>query len=115
MDVGADQTELMALCALWEWKEIRNCPGRFVTKKNRTAVMTHPSDILETIGCNQELGIFEVVGKDKIGIVHFTNGGGLITYMKEEKDGSTRFIHTLNTESGFRRKIDALGLTGIVD
>ncbi|CAE7261136.1 unnamed protein product [Symbiodinium natans] len=45
-------------------------------------------------------------GKDRILLHRFPGGGGLLTYCKD--DGC--FVHTLNTESGLIRKIDALQL-----
>ena len=45
-------------------------------------------------------------GKDPIQFVRFRTGGGVLTYLK----GEDCHVHTLNTESGLLRKVDALGL-----
>ena len=80
---------------------------------------------------------FEVPGKDPIDVARLPGGGAIITYVKQEageqheepgkkragegegqgeprREPSPRlrfvYVHTLNTESGFLRKAEALGL-----
>jgi hypothetical protein len=43
--------------------------------------------------------------RDPIHVLVFPDAGGLITYVKKD-----RFVHTLNTPSGLKRKLDAIGL-----
>jgi len=44
--------------------------------------------------------------RDPVAVVKFI-GGGLISY--RQPDG--RYLHTLNTEEGFRRKLEHLGIS----
>ncbi|KAF4696787.1 hypothetical protein FOZ60_015695 [Perkinsus olseni] len=117
---------------LWEghkWKEIKNCPGRYVSPRNRTICSLTPTEVLDSlIGSVRWVPVTStttpsaVVGrlgsrvisrgahmtastsKDACWFFAFCDGGGLITY--EKADGI--FVHTLNTESGLMRKIDAV-------
>lgn len=43
--------------------------------------------------------------KDPISVIVFPDAGGLITYVKADRN-----VHTLNTPSGLKRKLDAIGL-----
>ena len=105
--IGDGGSTLQRFYELWNWSEIPNCPGRYVTKKNREAEETSPSEVLLRIECGNELyESWPVHCKDTVVYVHFSDGGGLITYVKA--DG--RFVHTLNTETGFIRKTNALGI-----
>lgn len=84
----------------WQWHPIRNCPGRFVLKSEENLS-------LEDLFCI-EIKTQEFVSekaKDRIVVVKFVDGG-LISYKRE--DGS--FLHTLNTEEGFERKLLQLGI-----
>ena len=51
----------------------------------------------------------EMSGKDPIVLLRLPGGGGLLSYCKE-KESEQLYVHTLNTESGFIRKVDALRL-----
>eukprot|EP00747_Dinoflagellata_sp_TGD_P216595 gnl/TRDRNA2_/TRDRNA2_89118_c0_seq1.p1 gnl/TRDRNA2_/TRDRNA2_89118_c0~~gnl/TRDRNA2_/TRDRNA2_89118_c0_seq1.p1 ORF type:complete len:191 (+),score=27.71 gnl/TRDRNA2_/TRDRNA2_89118_c0_seq1:38-610(+) len=104
-----------ALQRLWSalpWREIRNCPGRYTTRDAGARTSSPPALLSRYVfSCNMveaDLVQLEVclAGKDPIVLQRFPGGGGLLTYCKP--DGM--FIHTLNTESGMARKIDALGL-----
>ena len=57
---------------------------------------------------------FELAGRpDRVLVLPLdkTNETGIITYVKEEEgELGTRYIHTLNTPSGFRRKLAAVGI-----
>ena len=56
------------------------------------------------------MGISTEIVPDKVLTIEFEDGGGIISYVKD--DG--KFIHTLNTKEGFRRKSDQLKI-GIKD
>jgi len=92
-----------ALLEKWKWRPIRNCPGRLVLC--RPARDTPPEKIIGHPGSFRE---YNVTGARDIVVVAPLDGGGLISYKK--KDGS--FVHTLNTEEGFRRKLRSLGIMG---
>ena len=85
----------------YTWKEINNCPGRFVLKTTNKTI-----SIEELL--NEKPNINHAKSSkvpDEILIARFTDGG-IITYKKN--DGT--FIHTLNTKEGFNRKLNDLGI-----
>ncbi|HKY04516.1 MAG TPA: hypothetical protein VJQ56_06485 [Blastocatellia bacterium] len=85
----------------WNWEPIRNCPGRFALRGAKAEL--RPEEI---IGHKIETIEFQVVGAKDAVIVARLEGGGLISYRRE--DGS--FLHTLNTPEGFCRKLEQLGI-----
>ena len=85
----------------WEWKPIRNCPGRFILCKGAAALA--PKELL---GAEVEVLTFQVAAaKDPVLVVRL-NEGGLISYRRA--DGT--YLHTLNTAEGFARKLLDLGV-----
>ncbi|PYS49592.1 MAG: hypothetical protein DMF68_09580 [Acidobacteria bacterium] len=85
----------------WDWKPIRNCPGRYVLHSAGNNL--RPQQIL---GCEMEASEYRVeAAKDAVLVVELDDGG-LISYHRA--DGS--FLHTLNTTEGFRRKLTQLGI-----
>jgi hypothetical protein len=90
------------LLATWQWKPIPNCPGRYV--------LANPEPTLalqELAQVDITPAEFRVVAAKDIVLVLALEGGGLITYRRP--DGS--YLHTLNTESGFQRKLAQLGIS----
>lgn len=88
------------LFSQWQWRPIRNCPGRYVL----TGVSPRPS--LETLTGEAEVQEFRVeAAKDAVLVVRLV-GGGLISYKRP--DGTC--LHTLNTTEGFERKLLQLGI-----
>eukprot|EP00123_Amoebidium_parasiticum_P001836 comp13033_c0_seq1/m.8302 comp13033_c0_seq1/g.8302 ORF comp13033_c0_seq1/g.8302 comp13033_c0_seq1/m.8302 type:complete len:122 (-) comp13033_c0_seq1:341-706(-) len=95
---------------LWDhlpWREIKGCPGRYVTSDQK-ARLTSPDALLK------EVGIEAVTQtctpnpqRDTVVVARFEGGGGLLTYVK----GQGVYVHTLNTASGMERKLEALGIT----
>jgi hypothetical protein len=84
---------------LGEWKPIRNCPGRFVLH-----------GVPPTYGINDLLGENVIIqqfqsprARDVVFVVCLDNGG-IISYHRS----SGTWLHTLNTEEGFRRKVEQL-------
>ena len=89
----------------WDWKEIPNCPGRFILAQKETRFS--PAALVDSL---VEPCEFQVAGaKDPVIVVQLTDGG-LISYRKQ--DGS--YLHTLNTRVGFRRKLQQLGISLIL-
>ena len=83
-----------------------------------------PQSLLEEVGVEEwccVVGLVEQVnrpGKDQVFVASFVDGGGggLITYVKASKQhAKPTFVHTLNTPSGFKRKIEAMGFAQLVD
>ena len=95
-----------ALQRLWDhcaWREIRNCPGRFTAP--RSTNRTSPAALLQEVlgAAAPPLVTWDIAGKDPILLARLPGGGGLLSYAKAEA-----FVHTLNTESGLLRKVEAL-------
>jgi hypothetical protein len=99
------------MLSLLPWREIKDCPGRYVLKKkNGNYSQYAPTDFIYEV-TRQNLNSYMVEGisskmDEKILLVPFPCQGGLLSYVK--KDGS--YVHTLNTPSGYRRKLEALGI-----
>lgn len=113
---------------LWEshkWKEIKNCPGRYVSPRNKRLSTLTPTEVLDSLVDFVNWtpkSLKTVVGRvgsrlifrgahiaanaerDSCWFFTFCDGGGLITY--EKADGI--FVHTLNTQSGLMRKVNAV-------
>jgi hypothetical protein len=89
------------LMKAWNWKPIRNCPGRYVLQGVRTDF--GPQELL---GDEIEVKEYRVDSAQDAVVVAQLEGGGLISYRRE--DGS--FLHTLNTPEGFTRKLLQLGI-----
>ena len=109
--VGDGGALLQALWCYCEWKEIRNCPGRYTVRRRRDLARWPPERLLAAaLGGNVppvSLWRDRSSSKDAIHAVRFAGGGGLLTYARA--DGT--FVHTFNTESGLLRKIAALRVT----
>ena len=90
-----------ALKARWSWRPIPHCPGRFIL---RGADVNLPPE--EVVGPEVEVSEFRVEGARDTVVVARIEGGGLISYRKE--DGT--YTHTLNTADGFERKLTQLGI-----
>jgi hypothetical protein len=84
------------------WVQLRGCPGRFILGGG-------PVDLQheELAGPDCMPKEFRVAGARDVVVVTRFSGGGLISYRKPEG----RYLHTLNTEEGFRRKLAQLGIS----
>ena len=103
-------TQLQALWDYCEWKEIRNCPGRYTTRRRDLARWPPERLLAAALGAaapQTSLWRHSSSTSDAIQAVRLAGGGGLLTYARS--DG--KFVHTLNTESGLLRKIAALRVT----
>jgi hypothetical protein len=94
-----------------QWNEIRDCPGRFIIKKkNGNCSELGPTDFIYYLTSIQTVSVEvfpnQIEKKDRVFLVPFPDGGGLLSYLKQ--DGT--YVHTLNTPSGFERKLTALGI-----
>lgn len=87
--------------ANWDWKPIRNCPGRFVLVGGRSDIS--PEVIL---GHASQLTEFKVKAARDTVVVARIDGGGLISYKRP--DGT--YVHTLADTHGFSRKMEQLGI-----
>ena len=81
------------------WEPIPGCPGRFVLRESNGTV-----DALIREATFDEHR--STRARDVVLVAAFSDGGGLISYRR----GDDSVLHTLNTDSGFARKLAALGL-----
>ena len=114
-----------------KWKEISNCPGRYVLRKKHGETHLPPNQFLLSLFPDSLMNTSSLIldgldgsRGDPVSLIFFRDGGGLLTYMKykftesEGHDGGNRdinecsplYVHTLNTSSGMRRKLLALGI-----
>jgi hypothetical protein len=85
-----------------EWKAIRNCPGRFVLTDKPPAF-----GITDLLGSGIDVMRFHSPkAKDVVCVMPLDNGG-IISYER----ASGTWLHTLNTEEGFKRKLDQLEIS----
>ena len=88
----------------WTWRPIPGCPGRYVLRE------ANPCLSLEALlGPDAQATEFRVETAKDVVLVVRLDRGGMISYKRD--DGS--FLHTLNTEEGFERKLMQLGIRGI--
>ena len=92
------------LWSRYEWKPMRNCPGRY-TLKGTTKL--RPGDLCESDV--ESLQYLPAATPDLV-LVTRLKGGGLISYLKKD----ATLVHTLNTEAGFARKLEQLGIAPVV-
>jgi hypothetical protein len=85
----------------WRLRPIRNCPGRYVLADAPPTL--GPAALLE--GRVPSHSFHSPAVRDLILVAYF-GPGGLISYQRA--DGG--YLHTLNTEEGFWRKIRQLGI-----
>lgn len=89
------------LKAKWNWRPIHNCPGRYILSGVGDSLS--PEDLL---GHEVILSEFRVdKAKDMVVVARLVDGG-LISYRRT--DGT--YLHTLNTDAGFSRKLKELGI-----
>jgi hypothetical protein len=121
---------------------IKGCPGRYIIKHKRTnQVLVHgtPVTALDTAtflteALGRDLGSDGMVVHDlqsekcvdRVQVVVFPDSGGVITYCKRDEDApptstdaatprsSMLYVHTLNTASGLKRKLQGLGLDHVL-
>jgi hypothetical protein len=100
--IGADRGALFeALSARWRLRAIRNCPGRYILADAPPTL-----DPATLLGGQIELHTFQRPAARDLILVADLGAGGLISYL--HADGT--YLHTLNTEDGFRRKLGQLGI-----
>lgn len=116
---------LLLLYQSYRWKMIPNCTGRYTCRDHKLVSPLNPFSLLQQVGI-EKLGNgsktiwtdderlkefqFDLPGRpDTIIVVPLddTNMTGVITFVKKE---GVSYVHTLNTPSGFRRKLEAIGI-----
>jgi hypothetical protein len=97
--------------AAFDWRPIRNCPGRFVV--SRALDSTAPTEVVAIVlgpslddRARVRTQVAQRPGRDGLVLTRFTDeSGGLLSYVK-----SGSFVHTLNAADGWVRKLSALGI-----
>lgn len=91
--------DFSAIQRIWDWKEIENCPGRYV-------LVGEGQELTPAELTNSQFPVREFsskYAKDPILVTVFP-GGGLISYCKS--DGM--YVHTLGNADGLKRKLAQL-------
>lgn len=100
---------------------IPNCTGRYTCRDHKAVSRLEPRELLQAFCIDQsaiesfiEYKIVFEQGrrKDPIHVIPFAVDRtiGLISYVKPSEEGEVTFVHTLNSCSGFQRKLDALNV-----
>lgn len=111
---------ILTLFRTCKWKAIPRCTGRYTCREHSVSEWT-PRELVEHAGivADKKSWSLTLPGRpDKIEVLPLDveKTVGVITFVKEEiVDGSglskKRYVHTLNTPSGFRRKLNAIGIS----
>lgn len=105
----------------FRWKMIPNCTGRYTCRDHKSVSHLMPRELLVVCGIDESMvasmaeyrvEFDEGRRKDPIHVIPFESDKvtGLITYVKTSEDGRVSYVHTLNSDSGFQRKLHALGV-----
>jgi hypothetical protein len=89
------------LMKTWTWRPIPGCPGRYVLRGANPRL-----NVQAILGTETQAGEFRVKTAKDVVLVVSLDRGGMISYKRD--DGT--FLHTLNTEEGFERKLLQLGI-----
>ena len=95
------ETDFEQIYRAGNWQPIRNCPGRYALRGEDRSLS------IEALA-GREIQVFEYrseAAADAV-LVAPLAGGGIISYRRA--DGS--YLHTLNNEEGFERKLKQLGI-----
>jgi hypothetical protein len=125
MQVGGDKGHpvetitgvLQSLYKAIRWKMIPKCPGRYTCRDHDKVSHFSPTALLQAFEMDcpvaQERTVeLDLPGRNDLVIatpMDEANTVGLITYVKKEGE-TVRYVHTLNTPCGFRRKLEAIGV-----
>lgn len=107
----------------FRWKMIPNCTGRYTCRDHKAVSHLTPRQLLQACGIDKvtilSLREYKVEfdterRKDPIHVIPFASdhSNGIISYVKFSDGGDevVSYVHTLNSGSGFQRKLDALGV-----
>lgn len=107
---------LLELYQTYKWKPIPKCTGRYTCRDHEQVSLLSPVAVLKEGRIQGAMPwkeyCFRLPGRsDEVVVLpmdlRFTVG--MISYVKAT-DVPTRYVHTLNTPSGFQRKLQAIGL-----
>lgn len=115
----------ISIYTAFRWKLIPNCTGRYTCRDHTTVSQLAPKMLLEAADIDTsaiaELKQYYIAfdheeRRNPIYVVPFADDGstGLISYVKlQDDEGSDRrrsYVHTLNSTSGFQRKLSAINV-----
>ncbi|KAG7372130.1 DNA-methyltransferase Dcm [Nitzschia inconspicua] len=115
---------LLKLYDQFRWKSIPNCTGRYTCRDHQLVSRLSPVELLERTQAlppsesSWVVHAFDLPGRPDRVLVTPTDADksvGLITFVKIQEDGDMTYVHTLNTVSGFQRKLEAIGIQGLVE
>jgi tRNA (cytosine38-C5)-methyltransferase len=110
---------LLKLYQHYRWKMIPNCTGRYTCRDHNMVSSLSPIELLERAqitplhGASWRVFSFDLPGRrDQVLVIPMDvdKHVGLITFVKRQDDAENSYVHTLNTPSGFRRKLEAIGI-----
>ena len=127
-----DDAIFLKIYHAYRWKMIPNCTGRYTCRDHKIVSKLTPCEVLASVGTaihivdaleKYEYAFQEERRKDPIIVIPFTEEKetGLITYIKCESeagnveeelahDDGIKYVHTLNSSSGFQRKLEAINV-----
>ncbi|KAL7486435.1 hypothetical protein ACHAW6_012030 [Cyclotella cf. meneghiniana] len=105
----------------FRWKMIPNCTGRYTCRDHNAVSHLTPQQLLHACGVHEAIidslveyyvQFDEGKRKDPILVLPFASdhSTGLISYRKSSDSEAFGYVHTLNSCSGFQRKLSALGV-----
>ena len=112
----------IAMYNSFHWKMIPNCTGRYTCRDHKTVSHLTPTELFGAAGVDSSgvdelrkyrVGFGAEMRKDPIYVVPFAEDAstGLISYVKYNDDGgAVSYVHTLNSGSGFQRKLEAINV-----
>ncbi len=89
------------IASRWPWRPIPHCPGRFILAAGLSRLS--PSEL--ALGHPDVTEHLVPTAKDPVLVARFDDGG-LISYRK----AGGMYLHTLNSQDGFERKLQQLGI-----
>jgi hypothetical protein len=110
---------ILELFRAFRWKPIPNCTGRYTCRDHEIVSSLTPLELLDFANIEHPTSSWKQWefeprnGRDdSIWVVPLDEAyiTGIITYQKPQTFGHNRYVHTLNTKSGFRRKLEAMGI-----
>lgn len=112
----------IAIYTSFRWKKIPNCTGRYTCRDHKAVSHLTPIQLLGNAGIDSStidtlqqyyIAFDHERHKDPIYAIPLASDGttGLISYVKNQDDESLSYVHTLNSASGFKRKLEAINVT----
>ena len=115
-----DDPVFLALYSQFRWKMIPNCTGRYTCRDHKIVSLLVPLRLIQsTTNIRDSFEQYQFTfatekRKDSIIVIPFSDDKrtGLISYIRHDSDNADemKYVHTLNSPSGFQRKLEAIGV-----